>query len=96
MLAQELSRGLGQLCEECPADVATVQTLAGVEALRALALHSAESAAAKAFDGVFLGHARFVGPRQGLDAPSKGGGSLGDLVGGLGETSAERRSAKPS
>ena len=68
-LAQDPTRGLGQLGEKRPADVAAVRAFAGIESLRALTLHGSETAAAKAFDGVLLGHERFFGAGKASTLP---------------------------
>jgi hypothetical protein len=72
-LAQDLPRGLGQVGQESPADVTAVIALAGIEALRPLALDGPKSAATETFDSMLLGHPTFFGVLPALDAPSNEG-----------------------
>jgi hypothetical protein len=61
--AEGLSHRLGEIGDERPAQIAALGALAGIEAMRALALGGSERTATEALDSVLLAHTVFFGCR---------------------------------
>src|SRR5215213_2176408 len=81
-IAERLAHRIGEVGDEGPAQVATLGALAGIEALRALALGGSERAAAEALDSVLLAHTVFfgcLGPTG--SPPDRGDPSVGRVLG---------------